>query len=58
MARERTSTQRDLFEEPPPRPALAPSDRAKALEQLRALLTEAASSVMSEGETGDDEDHA
>jgi hypothetical protein len=57
MARNRTSTQRDLFEKPATTVPLTPAARAKALEQLQALLIEAMASVSSQRETGDDEDH-
>jgi hypothetical protein len=57
MARDRTSTQRDLFEEHPTSAPLSPGSRAKALEQLQALLIEAVVSMSSQRETGDDEDH-
>jgi hypothetical protein len=58
MARDWTSTQRDLFDAPPPDASLAPAARAKALEQLQALLIEAMASGMGQREVGDDEDHA
>ena len=57
MARDRTSTQRDLFEGPSTSAPLAPTDRAKALEQLQALLIEAMASESGQREMGDDEDH-
>ena len=48
------NTQRDLFEGSTA--PLAPSERAKALEQLQALLIEA--TLMDRRDGGDDQDHA
>jgi len=41
MPKHWSNAQPDLFEEPPSGAALAPAERAKALEQLQALLIEA-----------------
>jgi len=41
MAKHWSNAQPDLFEDPPSGAALAPAERAKALEQLQALLIEA-----------------
>ena len=41
MAKHWSSTQRDLFEEPPQGMRLGSAERAKAVEQLPVLLTEA-----------------
>jgi hypothetical protein len=58
MAKQWASTQPDLFEEPPRGKALAPAQRAKALEQLQALLMEAMVTLESWSEVGDDQDQA
>ena len=58
MAKHRTSTQQDLFEEPPPSRRLEATERAKALEQLQALLMEAVAISGDQPEAGDDQDHA
>ena len=59
MAKQWMSTQPDLFEEPPLRgKAVAPAQRAKALEQLQALLMEAMVGLESWPEAGDDQDQA
>ena len=58
MAKHRSSAQRDLFEEAPQDIKLANIERAKALEQLQVLLTEAMAGLSGRKETGDDEDHA
>ena len=58
MAKHRTSTQQDLFEEPPPSTRLEATERAKALEQLQALLMEAVAISRDQPEAGDDQDHA
>jgi hypothetical protein len=57
MTKAGTSTQQDLFEEPPPSMALAPAERAKALEQLQTLLVEALETAADRTETGDEQDH-
>jgi hypothetical protein len=41
MAKKWTIVQQDLFEASPPGALLAPAERAKAVEQLQALLIEA-----------------
>jgi hypothetical protein len=58
MAKHWSSTQRDLFEEPPQGMRLGSAERAKAVEQLQVLLTEAMASLSGRREMGDDEDHA
>jgi len=58
MAKHRSNARPDLFEEPPPGAPLAPAERAKALEQLQALLIEAMATPTDQTETGDDQDHA
>jgi hypothetical protein len=58
MAKHWSQAQPDLFEGPPPGVALAPAERAKALEQLQALLIEAMTTPTDRRETGDDQDHA
>jgi hypothetical protein len=58
MAKQWVSTQPDLFEEPLRGKALAPAQRAKALEQLQALLMEAMVTLESGSEAGDDQDQA
>jgi len=58
MARYWSSAQRDLFEEPPHSMKLGVVERAKALEQLQVLLTEAMADLSDRQETGDDKDHA
>ena len=58
MAKHGTSTQQDLFEEPPPSTRLEATVRAKALEQLQALLMEAVAISGDQPEAGDDQDHA
>ena len=58
MAKHGTSTQQDLFEEPPPSMRLEATERAKALEQLQALLMEAVAISGDQPEAGDDQDHA
>jgi hypothetical protein len=58
MAKHWLSAQRDLFEEPSPGMKLGVVERAKALEQLQLLLTEAMAGRSDGQETGDDKDHA
>jgi hypothetical protein len=58
MAKHGTSTQQDLFEEPPLSTRLEATERAKALEQLQALLMEAVAISGGQPEAGDDQDHA
>ena len=64
MTRRRMFPQPDLFEPPPRRIMLAPAQRTKLVEQLRALLMEAMavpaadSAAARRPEVGDDEDHA
>ena len=60
MAKERANTQPDLFEEPLPEKgmSLAPTQRATALEQLQALLTEAIAIAENGPGAGDDQDQA
>jgi hypothetical protein len=58
MAKYWSSAQRDLFEELPQGMRLGVVERAKALEQLQVLLTEAMADVSDRQETGDDKDHA
>ena len=58
MAKHWSRAQRDLFEEPPPGMRLGVVERAKAVEHLRVLLTEAMAGLTQRRETGDDEDHA
>ena len=58
MAKRWQSTQRDMFEEPPPAIALAQAQRAKVLKQLEALLMEAMAILESGSEAGDEQDHA
>ena len=58
MAKHGSSAQRDLFEEPPQGMSLGVVERAKAVEQLQVLLTEAMAGLSGWQETGDDEDHA
>jgi hypothetical protein len=58
MTKQWSSTQRDLFEEPPQGMRLGIVERAKAVEQLRVLLTEAMAGLSGRRETGDDNDHA
>ena len=55
MAKRWTDAQRDLFEEAPPGAPLAAAARAKAVEQLRALLIEAIQK--DQRERGDEQDH-
>jgi hypothetical protein len=57
MAKHWSSTQRDLFEERPQGMRLGSAERAKAVEQLQVLLTEAMASLSGRREMGDDEDH-
>ena len=57
MAEHWTSTQQDLFEEPPP-VRLGTAERAKVMAQLQALLNEAMATTEDRQEAGDDEDHA
>ena len=57
MTKAGTGTQQDLFEEPLPGIALAPAERAKALEQLQTLLVEALETAADRTETGDEQDH-
>ena len=56
MAKKWAVAQRDLFEASPPDAPLAPAERAKAVEQLQALLIEA--TLRDQREPGDDQDHA
>lgn len=58
MAKHLVSSQPDMFEVPPPENVLAPLQRAKALEQLQALLMEAMAILESRSEAGDDQNHA
>lgn len=58
MAEHWTSTQQDLFEEPPPVLRLGAAERAKVMAQLQALLNEAMVTTEDRQEAGDDEDHA
>ena len=58
MAKYWSSAQRDLFEELPQGMRLGVVERAKALEQLQVLLTEAMADVSDREETGDDKNHA
>jgi hypothetical protein len=60
MAKQLVKTQLDLFEQPPPemRMALAPVQRASALEQIQALLMEATAILEDGREAGDDQDQA
>jgi hypothetical protein len=56
MAKQWMSTQTDLFEKPPLRgKAVAPAQRAKALEQLQTLVMEAMVALESWPEAGDTE---
>jgi len=56
MAKKWTAAQQDLFEASPPGAPLAPAERAKAVEQLQALLIEA--TLTGQRGPGDDQDHA
>jgi len=56
MAKKWTVAQQDLFGEPSPGAPLALAERAKAVEQLQALLLEAI--LTDQREPGDDQDHA
>jgi hypothetical protein len=58
MAKHCPIAQSDLFEEPPQGMRLGAAERAKALEQLQLLLTEAMVSPDRRREAGDDKDHA
>lgn len=58
MTKRWSGAQRDLFEEPPQGVKLDSVERAKAVEQLQALLTEAMAGLSGQQEAGDDEDHA
>jgi hypothetical protein len=59
MAKHWTRAQQDLFEDlPPPSMRLAPLQRAKVVEQLQVLLTEAMATLEGQREVGNDEDHA
>ena len=60
MAKQLVKTQLDLFEQAPPdmRMALAPVQRASALEQIQALLMEATAILEDGREAGDDQDQA
>lgn len=58
MAKYWSSTQRNMFEEPPQGMRLGAVERAKALEQLKVLLMEAMAGLSGRQETGDDKDHA
>jgi hypothetical protein len=58
MAKHASNAQQDLFEETLPAAPLPPVDRAKALEQLQALLTEAITTSTDERERGDEQDHS
>jgi len=64
MAMRRMFPQPDLFEPPPPQMVLAPAERTKLVDQLRALLMEAmatpevTAAANDRWEAGDDEDHA
>jgi hypothetical protein len=59
MAKHWVRSQPDLFEKKPrPAMALAPVERAKALQQLQALLMEATTILENRSEASDDQDHA
>jgi hypothetical protein len=58
MAKYWSSAQRDLFKELPQSMRLGVVERAKALEQLQVLLTEAMADLSDRQEAGDDKDHA
>jgi hypothetical protein len=58
MVKHASNVQQDLFEETLPAAPLPPADRAKALEQLQALLTEAITTPTHERERGDEQDHS
>jgi hypothetical protein len=58
MAKHWVRSQPDLFEKPRPAMALAPAERAKALQQLQALLMEATAVLDNRSEASDDQDHA
>ena len=60
MAKQWVSTQPDLFEKPATetRTALAPPQRANAVEQLQALLMEAIAILENGSKVGDDQDQA
>ncbi len=58
MAKYWSSAQRDLFEESPQDMRFGVVERAKALEQLQVLLTEAMAELSDPQETGDDKNHA
>jgi hypothetical protein len=58
MAKQWSSAQQDLFEEPPLGVRLGATERAKAVEQLQALLMEAMAILGVRLEAGDDQDHA
>jgi hypothetical protein len=58
MTKHGASAQRDLFEETSQAMRLGAIERAKAVEQLQVLLTEAMAALSGRQETGDDEDHA
>ena len=58
MAKHWSSAQQDLFEEPPQGMRLGAVERAKAVEQLQTLLTEAMATLEDRREAGDDQDHA
>jgi hypothetical protein len=58
MTKHLSSAQPDLFEGPPQGMRLGAAERAKAVEQLQVLLTEAMTTLSGWRETGDDQDHA
>jgi hypothetical protein len=58
MSKHWVSSQPDLFEKPRPAKALAPAERARALQQLQALLMEAMAILENRSEASDDQDHA
>ena len=58
MAKHLTRAQQDLFEKPLPGMRLGAAERAKAVEQLQALLMEATATLASRQEADDDQDHA
>jgi hypothetical protein len=53
-----TSAEPDLFEEPAPAAPLAAAERAKAMQQLQALLIEALATSGIQRQAGDDQDYA
>jgi hypothetical protein len=57
MADQWRGTQRDLFDEPPPNPKLAATERAKVLGQIRLLLMEVMARTADRRGTDNDQDH-